>query len=93
MKETVPYKDIVKKNTTLAEFGSVDFGNGYSLKVRVKSFILLNKAGEEYERGPCISWQLFHNGRFLKAVSLPNGKEKEVLAVTEKACNWVANHL
>jgi len=89
--ELIPYRDIVKQNITLREFPAVDFGKHYFLKVRVKAFVLLDKQGQEYDRGPCVSLQLFHGTRFLKALAIPSGKEKEVLSVIEEAYRFVEN--
>ena len=87
----VPYKEMVKENITLHEFPPIDFGNDYSLKVRVKAFVLLDRAGREYDKGPCVSLQLFHNNRFLKALAIPSGKETEVLAIIETAYRYIEN--
>jgi len=87
----VPYRDIVKENITLHEFQAVDFGNDYKLKVRIKAFVLLDKQGNKYDKGPCVSLQLFHGHRFLKALAIPSGKEAEVLALIEQAYRYVEN--
>ena len=91
MKE-VPYKDIVRENNTLQEFEPINFGDGYSLRTRIKLFTLLDKQGFEYKRGPCISFQLFHNNHFLTAVSIPSGKESELLERAQKATEWINLH-
>ena len=85
----VPYKDIVKENLTLHELESIDFGGDYTLKVRIKLFTLLDKQGTEYKRGPCISFQLFHNNHFLTALSIPTGKESDLLDRTKEATEWI----
>ena len=89
--DLIPYKDICKESITHHEFPPVDFGNDYSLKVRIKSFVLLDRKGDEYDKGPCVSLQLFHGRRFLKALSIPSGKEAEVLNVIEQAYRFIAN--
>ena len=91
MKE-VPYKDMVTKNETLHEFPAVELGNDYYLKVRIKAFTLLDKKGNEYKNGPCISLQLFHNGHFLKAISIPSGREIDLLNRTNEAVAWINNN-
>jgi hypothetical protein len=85
----VPYKDIVKENKTLHELQPIDFGNNYLLKTRIKMFTLLNKQGVEYKRGPCISFQLFHNNHFLTALSIPTGREQDLLNRATEATNWI----
>ncbi len=85
----VPYKDIVKENQTLHELEPIDFDNGYFLKTRIKLFTLLDKQGNQYKRGPCISFQLFHNNHFLTALSIPTGKESDLLERTKEATEWI----
>jgi len=87
----IPYKGIVKENLTLHEFPAIDFGNDYFLKVRIKAFVLLDEQGKEYDRGPCVSLQLFHGTRFLKALAIPSGSENEVLSTIEAAYRFIEN--
>lgn len=92
MKE-IPYKDMVKENNTLAEYGPMDLGEGYSLKVRVKEFGLVDKDGTPYRRGPCVSIQLYHGTRFLKAISIPNGKEQGLNYIIGQACDFIQTNI
>jgi len=85
----IPYKDMVKENNTLAEYGPLDLGEDYFLIVRVKEFGLVDRNNNEYRRGPCISIQLYHDKRFLKALSIPNGKEQELIDIIHKACKFI----
>jgi len=85
----IPYKDMVKENNTLAEYGPMELGEDYFLKVRVKEFGLATKEGDKYRRGPCISIQLYHGTHFLKAISIPNGKEQELECLIGRACNFI----
>ena len=71
MKKIVRYKNMLKASETLNEYGQIDIGEDFTLKFREKIFTVLNAEGYEYERGPCLSIQLFHNNHFLKAISLP----------------------
>ena len=88
MKEIL-YKDMVKENNTLAEYGPMELGEDYLLKVRIKEFGLATKEGIKYRRGPCISIQLYHKTHFLKAISIPNGKEKELECLVSQACDFI----
>jgi hypothetical protein len=89
MKTEIPYRAMVKENDTLAEYGPLALGEDYFLKVRVKEFGLVTKEGDKYRRGPCISIQLYHGPRFLKAISIPNGKEQELESLIIQACNFI----
>jgi len=89
MKTAIPYKDMVQANNTLAEYGPMNLGEGYFLKVRVKEFGLVTREGNEYKRGPCISMQLYHNNHFLKAISIPNGMEGELQSLIGLACDFI----
>lgn len=71
MRKIVRYKNMLRASETLNEYGEIEIENGFKLKFREKLFTVLNAEGYEYERGPCLSIQLFHNNHFLKAISLP----------------------
>jgi len=75
----VPYKDMVRQNQTIHEVEPIELSNGYRIRVRVKRFILVDREGTEYERGPCTSLQLFHGSRFIKALALEQGIEHELM--------------
>ncbi|MBA7679174.1 hypothetical protein ES703_87457 [subsurface metagenome] len=70
-KKIIRYKNMLKASQTLDDFGEIEIGEEFTLKFREKLFTVLNPEGYEYERGPCLSIQLFHNNHFLKAISLP----------------------
>jgi len=70
-RKIVTYKRMLKASKTLDEYGELNIGEDFTLKFREKLFTVLNSEGYEYERGPCLSIQLFHLNHFLKAISLP----------------------
>lgn len=93
MDKKVPYKNMIKENITIHEFEPIVMDNGYEIKVRLKAFVLLDPLGKEYERGPCTSLQLFHNGHFIKALALPPGIEAELIDRLEKANRFLVTRV
>lgn len=82
--ELIPYKDMVKQSITVGEAEPIQLSNGYQLKVRVKRFVLQDRRGVEYTRGPCVSLQLFHNGHFIKGLALEQGIEEQLIDRLQK---------
>jgi len=61
---------MLRKSKTAKELGEIVLSDSYRIVFRLKKFEVFTKEGEILRRGPCLSLQLFHERRFLKAISI-----------------------
>ena len=88
----IPYRKMVRSKQILAEFEPVTLTDGYVLKFRVMTFVLANANGEEYERGPCLSIQLFNsNNHFLRAISVEVDDLPRLIAKLKEVTTWLVS--